>query len=98
MRLIDADKLADALRNVETSLARNGVYLVKNNASIYKMVENQPTAYDVDKVVDELKFATKKGVLNVCDFTGPLGTEKYKGSFVNTQHAIDIVKRGGVNE
>lgn len=85
MRLIDADKLADELRNVETSLARNGVYLVKNNASIYKMIENQPTAYDVDKVVEE--------------FTDEAyGSESDVYIDMMLDEAVDIVKRGGINE
>lgn len=99
MRLIEAQLVIKLIENIQYDDRYS------NNDEVFAALEtvrdcvfNLPTAYDVDKVVDELKFATKKGVLNVCDFTGLLGTEKYKGSFVNTQHTIDIVKRGGVDE
>ena len=68
------------------------------NSEWISLIEEQPTAYDVDKVCEELKFATRKGVLRACDFTGILGTEDYKGAFVSTQQAIDIVRRGGLND
>ena len=45
MRLIDADKLMDALR---------GNVLVDVTSEIENTVSEQPTAYDVDKVVEQL--------------------------------------------
>lgn len=88
-RLIDADKLLAELREYHPLSISSG---------ILSDIEYFPTAYDVDKVCEELKFATRKGTLRACDFTGILGTEDYKGAFVSTQQAIEIVRRGGLND
>lgn len=98
MRLINADILNNA---IESDFDRVCVYDVEPYEAFVdfqRLVDEQPTAYDVDKVCEELKFATRKGTLRACDFTGILGTEDYKGAFVSTQQAIDIVRRGGLND
>lgn len=98
-RLIYADELYEALANKLTWLMKYGNYVyLKVGRDIEEAISEQPTAYDVDKVCEELKFATRKGVLRACDFTGILGAEDYKGAFVSTQQAIDIVRRGGLND
>ena len=86
MRLIDADALLDELRNTETSLARKGVYLVKGECNLYKIIKDQPTAYDVDKVVEELDecSANHFGKHNHYD----------EGMMDAYDFAIDIVRRG----
>ena len=50
MRLIDADALKKDLKSVTLS---NGT-LVNTNAVLY-LLEEYPTAYDVDKVVEQLE-------------------------------------------
>ena len=87
MRLIDADELIKYLKKYHSM-----------SQGVISDVEHFPTSYDVDKVCEELKFATRKGTLRACDFTGILGTEDYKGAFVSTQQAINIVRRGGLND
>ena len=53
-----------------------------------KAIENQPTAYDVDKVVEELE----NRVLDTTDSLTGIGAKwAYKG-------AINIVKVGGTND
>lgn len=55
MRLIDADALKKDLKSVTLS---NGT-LVNTNAVLY-LLEEYPTAYDVDKVVEQLdEYITK---------------------------------------
>ena len=76
MRLVDADALKKDLKSVTLS---NGT-LVNTNAVLY-LLEEYPTAYDVDKVVEQLENDEKH------TFDG--------GS--NTRYAIEIVKGGGVN-
>lgn len=49
MRLIDADKLK------ECYTGSNGVDDKATYASIRVMIDNQPTAYDVKKVIEKLK-------------------------------------------
>lgn len=44
MRLIDADSIIESIKN-----------LMENGATIEQAIDAQPTAYDVDSVVEELK-------------------------------------------
>ena len=51
-----------------------------------KLVENQPTAYNVDKVVEELELHSFE-----------LGTDTLPAHYVRLNDAIEIVKQGGVS-
>ena len=81
MRLVDADALKKDLKSVTLS---NGT-LVNTNAILY-LLEEYPTAYDVDKVVEQLndKFRV---VRTDEDFEWNRAMDE----------AITIVKGGGVN-
>ena len=76
MRLIDADALKKDLKSVTLS---NGT-LVNTNAVLY-LLEEYPTSYDVDKVVEQLEN-DEKNTFDGC---------------INKRYAIEIVKGGGVN-
>lgn len=88
MRLIDADKLRWAIRN---------------NASksvpiwVYQTIDNAPTAYDLDKVVEQLRDEEE---LSYADFE--IYAEEHGLSEDDDWHhrglgrAVEIVKRGGV--
>ena len=76
MRLVDADALKKDLKSVTLS---NGT-LVNTNAILY-LLEEYPTAYDVDKVVEQLEN-DEKHTFDGC---------------INKRYAIEIVKGGGVN-
>ena len=76
MRLIDADALKKDLKSVTLS---NGT-LVNTNAVLY-LLEEYPTAYDTDKVVEQLEN-DEKHTFDGC---------------INKRYAIEIVKGGGVN-
>lgn len=76
MRLVDADALKKDLKSVTLS---NGT-LVNTNAVLY-LLEEYPTAYDVDKVVEQLEN-DEKHTFDGC---------------INKRYAIEIVKGGGVN-
>lgn len=86
MRLIDADALKKDLKSVTLS---NGT-LVNTNAVLYLLEEYQ-TAYDVDKVVEQLENE-RKFWENAYDSN--LGKEKAR----SYEHAIEIVKGGGMND
>ncbi len=75
MRLIDVDTLKKDLKSVTLS---NGT-LVNTNAVLH-LLEEYPTAYDVDKVVEQLG---ERSMLS-----------KHIG-MVPLKEAIEIVKRGG---
>lgn len=83
-RLIDADALKKDLKSVTLS---NGT-LVNTNAVLY-LLEEYPTAYDVDKVVEQLENE-RKFWENA--YNRNLGKEKAR----SYERAIEIVKGGGV--
>ena len=84
MRLIDADKLLEELREYHPLSLSNG---------ILSDIEYFPTAYDVDKVVDELMERYYSVDL---DLTETNGSEYEDGRFDAYNDAIEIVKKGGV--
>ena len=58
---------------------------------IFNIIDEQPIAYDVDKVVDELEG------LSGIQFDGK--NESYELDWcISTERAIEIVKGGGVDE
>lgn len=78
MRLIDSDALKKDLKSVTLS---NGT-LVNTNAVLY-LLEEYPTAYDVDKVVEQLE-----------DYREEMEQFKCGGML---SYMIEVVKRGGVD-
>lgn len=85
MGLIDADALKKDLKSVTLS---NGT-LVNTNAVLY-LLEEYPTAYDVDKIVEQLENE-RKFWENA--YNRNLGKEKAR----SYEHAIEIVKGGGAD-
>ena len=79
MRLIDADALKKDLKSVTLS---NGT-LVNTNAVLYLLEEYQ-TAYDVDKVVDQLEEYREE-------------MEQFKSGGMLSD-MIEVVKAGGVDD
>ena len=55
--------------------------------NIIPTIKNQPTAYDIDKVVGELELHSFE-----------LGTDTLPVHYVRLNDAIEIVKQGGVSE
>ena len=83
MRLIDADALKKDLKSVTLS---NGT-LVNTNAVLY-LLEEYPTAYDVDKVVEQLEKEKNPNYRE----DGSLMGER---AAIEIDKAIEIVKAGG---
>lgn len=85
MRLIDADRLAETIDHI--------ILDPKNILGFYRDVLNaigtQPTAYDVDKVVEELES------LNPVDYGSIYSYEGHSCAREMKRDAIDIVIRGG---
>lgn len=84
MRLIDADKFKQQIAAI--TIADN-LSTEKCNA-VCRLIDIQPTAYDVDKVIKRLE--DKIEITWTCDYLGGR-----KDAF---NEAIEIVKDGGVNE
>lgn len=77
MRLIDADKIIDSLGNSDMDFAIGAV------------IDEQPTVFDVDKVISELK--RDKFVESEC-----ILSDVHQGYNAGLSRAIEIVKDGGV--
>ena len=87
MRLIDADALKICYMG-KNSLGTNNNDSKADYASIRKMIDAQPTAYDVDKVVEQLKE------MSGIQFDGK--NESYQLDWcIDISKAIEIVKGGG---
>jgi len=76
-RLIDADKIIDSLGNSDMDFAIGAV------------IDEQPTVFDVDKVISELK--RNKFVESEC-----ILSDVHQGYNAGLNRAIEIVKGGGV--
>lgn len=90
MGLIDVDKLKKDLESVTLS---NGILL--NTNTVLLLLDKYPTAYDVNKVVEELEAEQQKyaaQALETDDIDTVFRCAIYE---VAMQTAIDIVKRGG---
>lgn len=90
MRLIDADKLMGELHEAlkgDCDLRKDYEFM-----GIDEFIENQPTAYDVDKVIEEIEEWTARiNVIN--DKSGKIGQVDVIGS----NKAIKIVEGGGID-
>lgn len=104
-RLIDADKLILHLNDYALQEAPFGYNDSKCQKEIYetiqecmKAVEEQPTAFDVEKVVKELEDLKMRYYFTIAN----TGDADKDCAYLNTANAIDkaieIVKRGGVDE
>lgn len=91
MRLIDADALKKDLKSVTLS---NGT-LVNTNAVLY-LLEEYPTAYDPDKIVEQLEEVEKimTSPVNKDCFGEECRASDCTVCLINK--AIEIVKGGGV--
>ncbi len=76
MRLIDVDELRLAIRNN----APKSVPIW-----VYQTIDNAPTAYDPDKVVEQLEEAR-------------ISPSDYPGYVVDIEKAIEIVESTGIND
>lgn len=88
-RLIYADELYDTLANKLTWLMNYGydVYL-KVGKNIREVIDEQPTAYDIDKVVEQLEELIEKNV-------GFMRATPEANAYIKAiRDAIEIVKGG----
>ena len=89
MRLIDADTLVKDLSYLYT---KNHIPVDMRAKEILTTIMEQPTAYDIDKVVKELEEWTFNADINVGDGT------IMNHDLIVSKNAIEIVKQGGVSD
>lgn len=86
MRLIDADKLIHALAND----------FIRGKKTLGQVIDEQPTAFDTDKAVEQLKQLKMRYFLTIAN----TGDEKLDVTYEKVGNALDkaveIVKGGGV--
>lgn len=86
MRLIDADEFQKQIAGI--AILNN--YPPNKANALCELVDNQPTAFDVEKVVADLEQLKLDGACECWD--GDMGEEHA------IDMAIEIVKRGGRDE
>lgn len=84
MRLIDADELIKYIKTWEI-----GTSISSDQKEFIDCVNEQPTAFDVEKVTDE--------ILRASCIARPMGWDR-KREIIETHTAIEIVKGGGVDD
>lgn len=104
-RLIDADKLMKNIIGIckcQPSLEGRQ----KETVYIKDVIENQPTAYDVDKVVGELEVLREKAqkrreeLIGINSYHNVIlrDNEYERGRVYAFDDAIEVVKDGGIDE
>ena len=101
-RLIDADKLLETLQDLEPHCENKDYeYGMLSTMRYYmpKIINDEPTVFDVDKVVEqlesELRLADKEK--ERCARENPLQFDSAKGYAMGLSNANEIVKAGGTD-
>lgn len=85
MRLIDADEIIDSLGGSDMDFAIGAV------------IDEQPTAFDVDKVVEQLDDEANRSYADFKKYADEIGeSESDNWYYIGLRRAIGIVKGGGV--
>ena len=91
MRLIDADKLIEELKIKTVS---KDAHIISIANAVVNLVNNQPTAFDTEKVVEQIH---DKYCYKCRNILGKQSSEEYCKSVKCEIDALcDIVKKGGV--
>ena len=86
MRFIDADSIRGCAKYIKTNEKFEPYIMIDD---LVKLLDEQPTTYDVDKVVNQLKT----------DFSVKLyGSGNSDNYLIPVKKAIEIVKNGGVSD
>lgn len=92
MKLIDADKLIEDIKEIDMQ------YMYSPKGFI-NVVNSQPTAFDVDKVVEQLEGQRKEYEESAdsltCDYDRVC---YYRGKMRAYEYSKEIVKAGGIDD
>ena len=83
MRMIDAERLMYSLR---------GNILIDVTLELEETIAQQPTAFDKEKVIDELKRMEEES----CKEWNEYGDAASLGKVITFAEAIEIVEKGGI--
>lgn len=91
MRLIDADELIKSIEQSRNNNPHKDCHVKRNHDiehdHFIKMVYDQPTAFDKENVLDELKGEIELVVHK------PM----IAGRYIKKNRAVEIVEKGGIN-
>lgn len=93
-RLIDADEFIKKFSYAKANTKEENIMC----ATVRRMVKEQPTAFDVEKVLNELKHEESEALRRYSESKGTSYAFSDKCSCDNWTKAIEIVKRGGRDE
>lgn len=86
MRLIDADEFK---KQIAAAIIRNNLVAEKGNA-MCNLIDKQPTAYDVDKVVEGFER------VSILEDKVLYASPDEFGKFIKFKDAVKIVESGGI--
>ena len=95
MRLIDADALIEF---IDPGHLRHPGELTFSELDVVNMLNHAPTAFDVEKILNELKYEESEAFRHYSESKGTAYAFSDKCSCDNWAKAIEIVKRGGIDE
>ena len=98
-RLIDADKLLETLQDLEPHCENKDYeYGMLNTMRYYmpKIINDEPIAYNVDKVVEQLETMRMRYYLTYANTGNKTNDEVWEKVNRAVDNAIEIVKGGGV--
>ncbi len=89
-RLIDEDELVEEIKSLKIVLDGKDIFPTAAKDTVLRIISEQATAYDPDKVVEKLKKDSYTETQNDMDPFDP-------SEVVNLESAIEIVEGGGVD-
>lgn len=89
-RLIDEDELVEEIKSLKIVLDGKDIFPTAAKDTVLRIISEQPTAYDPDKVVEKLKKDSYTETPNDMNTFDP-------SEVVNLESAIEIVEGGGVD-
>lgn len=104
MRLIDANVLLDIVKNKYRDIMAGGYPYNVVAHDLVKIIEDQPTAYDIDKVAEQLKELKAQDYDDSDeepeweDIENVYEDGRSQGRYEAYHKAIEIVKKGGVSD
>lgn len=87
MRLIDADKI-----NSKDVVMGNSGFAKDMRKAMQDLIDSQPGAYDVDKVIEQLE--ARRSLLEVAR----MPKSAKSAAYIAYSLAIEAVRKGGINE
>lgn len=99
-RVIDEDELVEEIKSLKIVLDGKDIFPTAAKDTVLRIISEQPTAYDPDKVVEQLEEA-EHNARTMIGFEKAYGSVddriKAEAEARGLKHAIEIVKGGGVD-